>query len=104
ARAYERGLELAVNFAESVPERLLGDGDHLCQVLVNLAGNAVKFTERGGIVVTVAEESREPNAVRLRFSVSDTGIGVAPEKQAAIFEAFTQADGSATRRYGGTGL
>ncbi len=106
-RAHEKGLELAFEVAPGVPDALVGDAGRLRQVLLNLIGNAVKFTERGEVVVRVdaaAEGGAGLGAVALRFSVRDTGIGIAPDKQAAVFEAFTQADGSTTRRYGGTGL
>jgi len=76
----------------------------LRQILINLLGNALKFTERGRIELRVVVESADQDALRLGFAVSDTGIGIAPEQQARIFDAFVQADGSASRRYGGTGL
>ncbi len=103
-RAGEKALELTCHVAADVPDVLCGDALRLRQVIVNLAGNALKFTERGEVTVRVALESREPQAVMLHFTVADTGIGVPPEKQQVIFEAFEQADGSPTRRYGGTGL
>ncbi len=105
-RAHQKGLELAFEIAPDVPDELIGDGGRLRQVLVNLVGNAIKFTERGEVVVSVehAPIAVEAGEVVLRFAVSDTGIGIAPEKQAAIFEPFEQADGSTTRKYGGTGL
>ncbi|EHJ49161.1 PAS/PAC sensor hybrid histidine kinase [Solidesulfovibrio carbinoliphilus subsp. oakridgensis] len=110
--ARENGLELHVDVAPDVPDVLLGDADRLRQVLVNLVGNAIKFTRRGGVVIGVqcvetclAQESAGPDATQeLVFSVSDTGIGIRPEDADRIFEAFTQADGSYTRRFGGTGL
>ena len=104
-RAAEKGLELACRVAPEIPDRLLGDPARLRQVLVNLAGNAIKFTEQGEVVmeVTLADEQPE-DSVRLLFAVRDTGIGIAPEAQAGIFDAFSQADTSVTRRYGGTGL
>jgi PAS domain S-box-containing protein len=103
-RAHEKGLELAWRVEDAVPEYLSGDLHRLRQVLVNLVGNAVKFTERGEVVVAVALESKSADGVQLHFTVKDTGIGIAPEKQDVVFEAFTQADGSTTRKYGGTGL
>jgi PAS domain S-box-containing protein len=103
-RAHEKGLELNWDVVENVPERLVGDPSRLRQILVNLIGNAVKFTERGEVTVRVECESEEADNVRLHFSVMDTGIGVAQEKQATIFDAFIQADGSTARRYAGTGL
>jgi signal transduction histidine kinase/ActR/RegA family two-component response regulator/HPt (histidine-containing phosphotransfer) domain-containing protein len=119
--ARQKGLELTRSVAADVPDRLVGDPGRLRQVLVNLVGNAVKFTERGSIVVNcgmgnaewgVGEVSTLDSGVSvlrsddcvLHFEVSDTGIGIPTEKRAAIFEAFTQADSSTTRRYGGTGL
>jgi signal transduction histidine kinase/CheY-like chemotaxis protein len=102
--AHDKGLEVACDIAPDVPSYVIGDSNRLRQVLVNLIGNAVKFTEKGEIVVRVIVEVSTPDTVTLRFAVSDTGIGIPPEKIDKIFEAFTQADGSTTRRYGGTGL
>jgi two-component system sensor histidine kinase/response regulator len=103
-RAQQKGLELAWRMAPGIPERLKGDPNRLRQVLVNLVGNAVKFTERGEIAVEVDKESEDDSGMILHFQVRDTGIGIATEKQSMIFEAFTQADSSASRKYGGTGL
>ncbi|HET9261404.1 MAG TPA: response regulator [Vicinamibacterales bacterium] len=103
-RAGEKGIELACRIAPDVPEVLLGDEGRLRQVLLNVMGNAIKFTNHGEVVVSVHLETGVRNVVILHFTVADTGIGIAPEKQAKIFQAFTQADGSTTRRYGGTGL
>ncbi|MCM3871067.1 MAG: PAS domain S-box protein [Pyrinomonadaceae bacterium] len=103
-RAHEKGLELAFEVSEGVPDRLLGDPGRLRQIVMNLIANAVKFTTAGEIVVRVEEESRTRSDLVLHFSVSDTGIGIPAEKQSLIFEAFAQADGSTTRQYGGTGL
>jgi signal transduction histidine kinase/CheY-like chemotaxis protein len=103
-RAQEKGLELIYDVPRSVPTCLVGDEQRLRQVLVNLIGNAIKFTERGHVAVRVREVAREPEAVRLRFTVEDSGIGIPEDKQQIIFEAFTQADGSTTRKFGGTGL
>ena len=103
-RAQQKGLELACRVGREVPDVVTGDPGRLRQIVVNLLGNAIKFTERGEVVVSVKRQSQQPGAVELHFSVSDTGIGVAPEKQEQIFEAFTQADSSVTREYGGTGL
>ncbi len=103
-RAFQKGLELAFDIAPDVPDALIGDGGRLRQVLVNLVGNAVKFTERGEILVTVERAWWDGEEVGLRFAVADTGIGVPPERQSAIFSPFEQADGSTTRKYGGTGL
>ncbi len=103
-RAHQKGIELVCDVRPDVPEAVVGDPVRLRQVLVNLVGNAIKFTERGEIVVRVDEEDREAGTASLHVSVADTGIGIAPEKLRTIFEAFTQADNSTTRRYGGTGL
>jgi len=103
-RAHEKGLELAYQVNSDVPEILIGDPGRLGQVVINLVGNAIKFTEKGEVVVQVEAEALSDKDVRLHFSVHDTGIGIAREKQQLIFEAFAQADSSTTRRYGGTGL
>ena len=104
SRAAAKGLELAVRIPPDVPNELVGDAGRLRQIIVNLVGNAIKFTSRGEIVVEVEPESVDATEACLHFSVRDTGIGIAPEKQAKIFEAFSQADVSTTREYGGTGL
>jgi len=101
-RAHGKGLELVHETAADVPRRVVGDPGRLRQILVNLVGNAIKFTETGEVVVRVARE--RGSGGRLHFRVSDTGIGVAPEKQERIFHAFEQGDASTTRRFGGTGL
>jgi signal transduction histidine kinase/DNA-binding response OmpR family regulator len=103
-RAATKGLELAFHISADTPEVLVGDAGRLRQVLVNLVGNAMKFTARGEVVVRVGVESNAVDAVELHFAVTDTGIGIAAEKQQSIFQPFHQADGSSTRRYGGTGL
>ncbi len=103
-RASEKGLELTYHIPPDIPDELVGDPGRLCQIIVNLTGNAIKFTEQGEISVDVKRESRTDNDVRLHFSVSDTGPGIPPEKQGLIFEAFYQADSSMSRLYGGTGL
>jgi two-component system sensor histidine kinase/response regulator len=103
-RASEKGLELTYHIPPDLPDGLVGDPGRLCQILVNLVGNAIKFTEQGEIVVAVKMESRVEDRVRLHFAVTDTGPGVPLEKQGIIFEAFRQADSSMSRRYGGTGL
>ncbi len=103
-RAAEKGLELACDVHPDVPEWLLGDAGRLRQVLLNVLGNAVKFTSEGEVVLHVDVEHAGEPRIQLHFSVVDTGIGIPPEKQQHIFHAFTQADSSTTRRYGGTGL
>ena len=103
-RAHEKGLELACRIQPDVPEVLAGDPDRLRQILLNLIGNGIKFTAQGEVVLEVARESEDNSGELLRFSVRDTGIGIAEAKLETIFEAFTQADSSTTRQYGGTGL
>ena len=103
-RAHNKGLELACHILPDVPETLVGDPGRLRQVIVNLVGNAIKFTKFGEVVVRVEVESITDNDTKLHFSVSDTGIGIPKQNQKSIFAAFTQADGSTTRKYGGTGL
>src|SRR5205085_1096785 len=103
-RAYQNGLEFACDISAEVPDMLIGDTARLRQILVNLVGNAIKFTEEGEIVIHVSVDSITGDEVVLHFSVDDTGIGISEDKQARIFEAFEQADGSTTRKYGGTGL
>ena len=103
-RAHEKGLELNYHVRPEVPETLVGDPGVLRQIIVNLVGNAIKFTERGEVGVLVERESEEDERTCLRFRVRDTGIGIPVESQAGIFDAFVQADSSTTRRYGGTGL
>jgi signal transduction histidine kinase/DNA-binding response OmpR family regulator/HPt (histidine-containing phosphotransfer) domain-containing protein len=103
-RAGEKEIEILVDIAPEVSEGVVGDPVRMKQIITNLVGNAIKFTERGHVMVAVREEARREGCTRLRFSVSDTGIGIPAEKQAKVFEAFSQADGSTTRRFGGTGL
>ncbi len=103
-RAYQKGVELIYEVPPDVPESVLGDPGRLRQILVNLIGNAIKFTERGEIFASVVVKSRDADRVCLHFSVRDTGVGIRAEKQAGIFDAFSQADGSMARKYGGTGL
>ncbi|MGA8234568.1 MAG: response regulator, partial [Candidatus Acidiferrales bacterium] len=103
-RAHQKGLELAFEIGPEVPYALVGDPGRLRQVIVNLVGNAIKFTEHGEVVLHAQVETRTEGEIGLHFTVTDTGIGVPVEKETAIFEAFNQADGSMTRKYGGTGL
>jgi two-component system sensor histidine kinase RpfC len=104
AQAQAKHIEFMVSIMPEVPPALRGDAHHLRQVLINLAGNAVKFTERGGVTVHVSLQDETETGVRLKFSVRDTGVGIPPEAQGRIFDSFTQADQSTTRRFGGTGL
>ena len=103
-KAKEKGVEIMVRYAPGVPRRLVGDAGRIRQVVMNLVGNAVKFTHEGHILVAIEKLDGEGESVRLRVAVEDTGIGIPPEKLASVFDKFTQADGSITRRYGGTGL
>jgi signal transduction histidine kinase len=103
-QAADKGLTLRSEIDGGVPGRVTGDPIRLRQILDKLIGNAIKFTHHGHIVIGIREGQRRPRQVQLRFSVADTGIGVTPAEQATIFDAFTQADGSATRQFGGTGL
>jgi len=102
--AHNKSLELIADISPDVPDLLSGDPARLKQIIVNLTGNAIKFTEHGEIVLSVELKSEANKGVFLHFSVSDTGIGIPKEKQKMIFNAFSQADGSTTRKYGGTGL
>ncbi len=102
-RVAESGVELLMRIQPELPRRVIGDSGRLRQVLLNLAGNAIKFTERGHVLIAV-EGRRGPSGVELRFDVSDTGIGIAPATVEKLFRPFTQADASTTRRFGGTGL
>jgi signal transduction histidine kinase/ActR/RegA family two-component response regulator len=104
ALAGQKQLSLAVEMAPDVPAMLVGDPARLRQILLNLLGNGVKFTDRGGVKLRVGLEERQAERVKLHFEVHDTGIGIPPEKLVAIFQPFVQADGSSTRKYGGTGL
>ena len=104
SRAHEKGLELTSRIRPDVPDRVIGDAGRLRQVVLNLIGNAIKFTEAGHVDVEVASDGVRDGAVALRLTVSDTGIGIAPEQQWQIFGAFVQADASTSRKFGGTGL
>jgi two-component system, sensor histidine kinase and response regulator len=103
-RAHRKGLELTCDIAPEVPARVVGDPGRLRQIIVNLVGNAIKFTETGEVVVRAQLRNHTSDGCLLHFEVADTGIGVPPEKQRLIFDPFSQADGSTTRRFGGTGL
>jgi len=104
SQAAAKGVEFVVSIMPEVPPAVRGDALHLRQVLINLAGNAVKFTEHGCVTVHVSCQGETETGVRLKFSVRDSGIGIPPEAQQRIFESFTQADQTTTRRFGGTGL
>jgi signal transduction histidine kinase len=103
-RAHQKGLELVYDILPEVPEVLLGDPTRLRQILLNLVGNAVKFTTQGEVVLRVERKEEAEKVVILHFSVTDTGVGIPLDKQHSIFEGFTQADNSMTRKFGGTGL
>jgi signal transduction histidine kinase len=100
--AGERGIDLVLNYPPASPRKFQGDADRIRQLVVNLAANAVKFTHQGQVVISV--DAPDGGDTGVRISVADTGIGIAPEQLASLFEKFTQADPSTTRRYGGTGL
>ncbi len=102
--ASEKGLELACHIPAEVPRHVVGDPGRLRQIIVNLAGNSIKFTDQGEVVVAVTKDSETQGRVQLHFTVRDTGIGIADDMQHAIFEEFKQADSSTSRRFGGTGL
>ncbi len=104
SRAAEKGISIQTTFADGLPERIFCDEQRLRQIVLNLLGNAVKFTEKGGIQIHVSGRPMPAGDFELHISVADSGIGIADDQQRVIFEAFRQADGSVTRRYGGTGL
>ena len=103
-RAHRKSLELSCHIHADVPDRLIGDGGRLRQVVVNLVGNAIKFTEAGEVVLTVERRSEGGDGLALQFTVTDTGIGIPEDKRDAVFAAFVQADSSTTRKFGGSGL
>jgi PAS domain S-box-containing protein len=103
-KAHLKGLELAYRMDPEVPDRLIGDPNRLRQVVLNLVDNAIKFTERGEVIVHVSKRAETPTEVRLQFTVTDTGIGVSADKQQRIFKPYDQGDPAVARRYGGTGL
>jgi len=104
SKAIEKDLELACRISPALPERLIGDPSRLRQIIINLVGNAIKFTDHGEVVVEVDSQTFDEKSVDLHFSVRDTGIGIPAKKQELIFDEFSQADTSTTRRFGGTGL
>ncbi len=103
-RAHAKGLELAISIDHRIPGRLVGDISRIRQVIVNLVSNAIKFTEAGEVLLDLSQLEQLSDAVRIRFSVEDTGIGIPPEKLNRVFQEFEQADSSTTRKYGGSGL
>jgi len=103
-KATQKGLDLNFHIQKDVPNSIIGDPARLKQILVNLVGNAIKFTEKGSVIIRVKVKQLTDNDVTLHISVADTGIGISQERQKAIFSSFTQADSSITRKYGGTGL
>ena len=103
-RGAQKNLEISWQLDPRIPEMLVGDSLRLRQILINLLGNAIKFTEVGSVRLAVDCDEETASGVLLHFQIQDTGIGIPGDKQTAIFEAFTQADSSATRNYGGTGL
>ena len=103
-QAQAKGLKLATTIAPEVPIRLRGDPGRLRQILINLVGNAIKFTNAGEVTTYVTSEQETATDVLVRFEVQDTGIGIPSETQTRLFQAFVQADDSMTRKYGGTGL
>jgi two-component system sensor histidine kinase/response regulator len=104
SRAHEKGLELICDIKPDIPSYVVGDAARIRQIIVNLIGNSIKFTEHGEVQLEVALDTQDRDQLQLHFMVRDTGIGIAPDKQTLIFEAFSQADSSTTRKFGGTGL
>jgi len=102
--AHRKGLELACHVVPELDVDLMGDAGRLRQIVVNLVNNAIKFTERGEVVLSAEVAMRTEEGIRVHFQVTDTGVGIRRDQQKLVFEAFTQADGSSTRKYGGTGL
>ncbi|WP_291862476.1 PAS domain-containing hybrid sensor histidine kinase/response regulator, partial [Marinilabilia sp.] len=103
-RSHDKNLELIASVEETIPSYLIGDEGRLIQIIINLMGNAVKFTQEGEVVLKVDLEKQEGQELCVHFAIEDSGIGIPPDKKEKIFESFTQADGSTTRKYGGTGL
>ncbi|MFO8000824.1 MAG: response regulator [Marinilabilia sp.] len=103
-RSNDKSLELLASVDETVPSFVIGDEGRVIQVLINLMGNAVKFTQEGEVVLKVDKEHQEGEEIRLHFAIEDSGIGIPPDRKEQIFDSFTQADGTTTRKYGGTGL
>jgi two-component system sensor histidine kinase/response regulator len=104
AQARQKGLKFRYGVRSNVPQEVVGDPNRIRQILVNLVGNAIKFTERGEVLIQVEQTFLETGTACLHFTVKDTGIGISEEKQKKIFEPFSQADGSTTRNYSGIGL
>ncbi|MFW6351677.1 MAG: response regulator [Bacteroidota bacterium] len=103
-RSHDKNLELIASVEETIPSHLIGDEGRLIQIIINLMGNSVKFTQEGEVVLKVNLERQDDQQLLVHFAIEDSGIGIPPEKREKIFESFTQADGSTTRKYGGTGL
>ena len=103
-KAHEKNLEFLISTQPDIPSNLVGDPLRLGQILINLVNNAIKFTERGDVLVRVTMEEQLTDRIKLKFAVRDSGIGMTPEQSARLFQAFSQADTSTTRKYGGTGL
>ena len=104
SQAENKGLELKWDIAQDIPDRLIGDPEMIRQMIINLVGNAIKFTEKGSVTFRVNTEDIFKKDITLHFTIEDTGIGIPEDKMNIIFREFTQADGSSTRKYGGTGI